>query len=316
MEPASSRDDGMPGWRSLRVLHETRYRYAAAVELAHHVAFLRPLDDAAQQVDTFRLDIDPEPSHLSTATDVFGNTRLFFSSSLPHDALVVRANSRVRVASRLHGLDAAASPPWETVRDRLRYVAGTPFEPATEFAVPSPHVPRLPSLVAYATPSFERGRPLVEAAVELMHRVHADFDYQPQSTEIHTPVDEVLQRRAGVCQDFSHLMLGCLRALGLAARYVSGYLLTLPSTSESAAVIGADASHAWLAVWCPDTPGLPGAWLELDPTNDCIADTGHVRLAFGRDYGDVSPLRGVIRGGGSHTLEVRVGTTLDRSPGV
>jgi transglutaminase-like putative cysteine protease len=301
-------------WRRLRVEHETRYRYSAPVELAHHVAFLRPLEDAAQRVEAFELEIDPEPSRLTTGLDAYGNTRVFFTATAPHDSLRVHATSRVQVASRLREVDPAASPRWEQVRERLRYVAGAAFEPAAEFTLPSTHVPRLASLADYALPSFAAGRPLLEAALELMHRVHADFRYQPEATEVHTPVDEVLVRRAGVCQDFSHLMIGGLRALGLAARYVSGYLLT--TRAGGAATIGADASHAWVALWCPDTSGVPSGWLELDPTNDCVADTGHVRLAYGRDYGDVSPLRGVIRGGGSHTLTVRVSTKLDQDAGV
>ena len=211
----------------------------------------------------------------------------------------------------------AASPPWEQVRERLRYVAGTPFEPATEFVAPSPYVPLLTALASYAAPSFAPAQPLASAAIELMHRVHRDFGYETAGTEVHTPLMQTFERRAGVCQDFSHVMIGALRALGLAARYVSGYLLTMPPDgSGGAPLVGADASHAWVALWCPDTPGLASSWLELDPTNDCMPGTSHVRLAVGRDYGDVTPLRGVIRGGGSHTLQVRVSTALERAPGV
>jgi transglutaminase-like putative cysteine protease len=144
-------------------------------------------------------------------------------------------------------------------------------------------------------------------ALDLMHRIHADFEFQSASTEVDTPLIEAFEQRAGVCQDFAHLMIAALRMLGLAARYVSGYLLTQPPPGQ-AKLLGADASHAWVQVYCPDTPGLPGGWLELDPTNDLIPDTSHVRLALGRDYGDVTPLRGVIRGGGQHTLGVAVNT--------
>jgi transglutaminase-like putative cysteine protease len=306
-------------WTPLRVEHETRYHYAMPVELAHHVAFLRPLDDAAQCVDAFDLAIAPAPSWRTADRDVYGNIRTFFTATAPHDGLVVRATSRVRVAPRTSELAASLSPPWEHVRERLRYVAGAAFEPATEFAAPSPYVPLLARLADYAALSFEPGRALGEAAIDLMRRVHDDFRYEPAATEIHTPLAETFERRAGVCQDFSHLMIGALRAIGLAARYVSGYLLTTPRAGSGAAgapLVGADASHAWVALWCPDMPGLPSGWLELDPTNDCMPDTSHVRLATGRDYGDVTPLRGVIRGGGSHTLQVRVSTAWEQASGV
>jgi transglutaminase-like putative cysteine protease len=197
--------------------------------------------------------------------------------------------------------------PWEAARDALRYTAGAPFEPAVEFVQPSPYVPRLAALRAYAAPSFPTGRPVAQGAVELMQRIHRDFEYRPASTAVDTPLAQAFALRGGVCQDFAHLMIGALRMLGLAARYVSGYLLTTPPAGQ-AALVGADASHAWVQVHCPAAGGGPGSWLELDPTNARLPDTQHVRLAVGRDYGDVTPLRGVIRGGGRHTLEVRVDT--------
>ncbi len=199
--------------------------------------------------------------------------------------------------------------------ESLRYVARAPFRPEVEFAMPSPYVPRLEVLRDYAAPSLPPGRPLAEAALELMHRIHADFAYDSDSTEIDTPLAQVVEHRRGVCQDFAHLMAGALRMWGLPARYVSGYLLT-QAPEGGAAMLGADASHAWVQVWCPGTPGVPAdgggaGWLDLDPTNDLVPGTGHVRLAVGRDYGDVTPLRGVIRGGGgSHTLSVAVRTRV------
>ena len=184
------------------------------------------------------------------------------------------------------------------------------FQPASEFAFTSPFVPLHEELRDYAMESLHDERPLAEAAIELMQRIHADFTYAPASTDISTPILDVFERRKGVCQDFAHLMLGCLRASGLAARYVSGYLLTRPPAGQPA-MVGADASHAWLSVWCPGL-GQPLAddWLDLDPTNDCVPGIQHVRVAHGRDFGDVTPLRGVIRGGGRHTLLVRVTTRL------
>ena len=168
-------------------------------------------------------------------------------------------------------------------------------------------MPRLHALRDYAVASFGPGQPVAQGALELMRRIHADFEFKTTSTDVDTPLIEAFEQRSGVCQDFAHLMIAALRMLGLAARYVSGYLLTIPPPGQEA-LLGADASHAWVQLYCPDTPGLPGGWLELDPTNDLVPDTSHVRLALGRDYGDVTPLRGVIRGGGRHTLDVRVNT--------
>jgi transglutaminase-like putative cysteine protease len=299
----------------LDVLHETRYDYAAPVSLAHHLAHLRPIEDSHQTVIDFDLDIEPAPSHKACAQDVLGNDVRHFSLTLPHEHLRVRAQSRLRVRPRFAALQPEAAPPWDALAAQLRYVALAPFKPAVEFALPSPFVPRLPPLRAYAAESFAPGRPLAEAAIEFMHRVHADFRYQSQSTSIDTPLEDVWARKRGVCQDFAHLMAGALRMLGLPVRYVSGYLLTR-APEGGAEMQGADASHAWVQVWCPDTPGVPddaqgGAWLDLDPTNDLIPGLGHVRLAVGRDYGDVTPLRGVIRGGGGeHTLRVGVSTRV------
>jgi transglutaminase-like putative cysteine protease len=286
----------------LQIEHETLYAYAQPVELAHHVAFLQPLDDERQQLEAFELTVDPPAAHQAAGTDAFGNRRLFFSLHTAHRQLRVHVSSRVRVRPP-PSLDAAASVPWEAVCEQLRFRPGRPWQPASEFCAPSPYVPRLPGLRALAEPAFEPGRPLVEAAIDLMHRLHGEFRYQRASTSVDTPLAQVLAQRSGVCQDFAHLMIGALRAMGLAARYVSGYLLT--HTEEGAPLQGAEASHAWVALHCP---GAPGGWLELDPTNDLLPTTAHVRVAVGRDYGDVAPLKGVIRGGGAHTLQVRVKT--------
>ena len=303
---------GPPATSELEVVHETRYAYAAPVSLAHHLAHLRPLDDAHQRLQAFELEIDPPPSHSRDGVDALGNAECHFSLSQPHRALRVRARSRCTVVERYAALQPEAAPAWEALASRLRYVARGPFEPATEFAQPSPYVPRLRELRDYATPSFTPGRPVAAAAIELMHRVHADFRYQSQATAVDTPLAEVWATRVGVCQDFAHLMAGALRMLGLPARYVSGYLLTR-GADDDATMLGADASHAWVQVWCPGTPGVPhegpgAGWLDLDPTNDLVPGSAHLRLAVGRDFGDVTPLRGVIRGGGAHTLRVAVGT--------
>jgi len=293
----------------LEVEHLTRYRYAAPVELAHHLGHLRPLDSARQTVEHFGVDVQPEPMHRSEGADWLGNRRQCFTVSTPHRELQVRTHSRVRVAAS-PALDAGASAPWESVRERLRYAAGRPYERATEFAQASPYVPALPALHAWAAGAFTPGRPVAEVGIALMARVHAEFAYRSASTTIDTPLADVLERREGVCQDFAHLLIGALRSQGLAARYVSGYLLTAPPDDGAADApwLGADASHAWVALWCPMADGSPAQWLELDPTNQVLPSHHHVRLAVGRDFGDVTPLRGVIRGGGEHRLEVRVRT--------
>jgi transglutaminase-like putative cysteine protease len=302
------------GATQLEVQHETRYVYAASVSLAHHQACLQPLADDHQQLQEFSLHIEPPPAQLGRTLDGLGNVMRHFSLVAAHRHLHVRARSRVRVLPRFVGLDAQASPPWEQLAQRLRFVAGAPYEPAVAFAQPSAYVPRLLELRDYALSSFTAKRPLAAAAMDLMQRVHSDFAYDSGSTQVDTPLREVWQRKRGVCQDFAHLMIAALRMLGLPARYVSGYLLTQPPDG-GAPLVGADASHAWVQLWCPDTPGVPSAgaqapWLDLDPTNNLVPSLAHVRLAVGRDFGDVTPLRGVIRGSGEHRLSVAVSTRL------
>jgi transglutaminase-like putative cysteine protease len=292
----------------LEVVHDTRYAYGAAVSLAHHLAHLRPLDDAHQRLLEHQLDIVPAPARRSDGVDAFGNSCAHFTIAQPHLKLTVSARSRVTLVPRFSSLEASRSPAWEALRDGLRYVARAPFDPAVEFVQPSPFVPRLEALREYGTASFPARRPLAEGAVDLMHRIHADFTYGTDSTEIDTPLAQAFAQRSGVCQDFAHVMTGAMRMLGLPARYVSGYLLTQPG-DDAPALVGADASHAWVQVYCPGTPGVPAnGWLDLDPTNDVIPAAGHVRVAVGRDFGDVTPLRGVIRGGGRHVLTVGVRT--------
>ena len=297
----------------LEVVHETHYSYAAPVTQAQHLAHLQPLQDARQQLLAHALDIDPLPPQLLHDVDGYGNARTLFSLSLPHRGLQVMARSRVALQPRAAPPAAEQSPRWEDVRQRLRYEAGARYDAAVEFAQPSPYVPRLQALRDYGAASFGPGVPVAVGALDLMHRIHADFAFRSASTDVDTPLLQAYEQRAGVCQDFAHLMIAALRMQGLAARYVSGYLLTRPPPGQEP-LVGADASHAWVQVYCPGTPGLADGWLELDPTNDLMPDVGHVRLALGRDYGDVTPLRGVIRGGGRHTLQVRVDTRPAASP--
>jgi transglutaminase-like putative cysteine protease len=299
---------------TLEVTHETRYDYAAPVSLAHHLAHLQPLQDGHQILLAFDFLVSPTPCQAHDGVDSQGNAVRHFSLTQTHQQLRVRSTSRVRVAPRFEGLQPDVSPAWDGLAAGLRYAAHAPFEPAVEYALPSPFVPRLMVLRDYAMKSFPPGRPVAAAAMDLMQRVHADFAYVSQSTRIDTPLAQVWAQKEGVCQDFAHLMAGALRMLGLPARYVSGYLLThAPDTLAKAgtALVGADASHAWVQVWCPQTPGVPKSWLDLDPTNNLVPATSHVRLAVGRDFGDVTPLRGVIRGGGGqHQLSVAVRTEV------
>jgi transglutaminase-like putative cysteine protease len=299
---------------TLEVRHDTRYDYAAFVSLAHHLAHLRPLQDQHQELLTFEMIVDPQPQHSRDGQDGLGNATRHFSVNTAHRQLRVEATCRVRVLPRFVGLDAQASPAWDDLAQSLRYVARAPMQPAVEFVQPSPYVPRLQALRAWVGPLFTPGRPVASAAMALMQQLHHDFTYESRSTAVDTPLTDVWTNKRGVCQDFAHLMIAALRLLGLPARYVSGYLLT-HAADGGTALVGADASHAWVQLWCPGTRGVPtagahGGWLDLDPTNNLVPSTSHVRLAVGRDYGDVTPLRGVIRGSGAHTLSVAVSTRV------
>ena len=296
---------------NVEVEHDSQYTYQTEVELAHHLAYLRPRKTAWQQVLSTELEVSPKPDCQTESQDAFGNHRTFFTLSTPHAALLVRSRSVVTLADRYVSFDASQSVAWEEVRDALAYALDRPYVAASEFSFLSPYVPRLVELRAYAERSFAPGRNLAEASIELSSRIHQDFTYSPTATEVHTPILEAFNKRAGVCQDFSHILIGCLRAMSLSAQYVSGYLLTKPAPG-TVKLRGADASHAWVAVYCPQAPGQ---WLELDPTNNVLAGSSHVRLAVGRDFGDVSPLRGVIRGGGDHQLAVGVTVqVIDAAP--
>jgi len=279
--------------RLLQVTHETRYDYDTPVEVAHHSAWLRPRDTESQQLLRWALDIVPQPDcAVQASRDAFGNWRHGFSHSRVHDTLTVTSRFQVRLAVP-PPLQPRLSPPWEEAAQALRYRAGATQPDAVEFVLPSHFAGHDPRLAAYAQDLFSPGRPLLEAALALMHRVHQRMVYKPLSTDVATSALQALAQGQGVCQDFAHLMIGALRSLGLAARYVSGYLLTQPPPGQPR-LVGADASHAWVAVWCP----LHG-WVALDPTNAVPVGQDHVTLAWGRDYADVAPLRGVIRGGGT-----------------
>lgn len=289
----------------LQVTHETRYRYQPAVEVAQHMAYLRPLTHVGQRLLSHTLTVSPQPAQQRDIADVYGNVRSFFSLQVPHQELVVVARSLVATQS----IDPPCSRlAWEQERERFRYRVGGPFDAAAEFIFASPFVPHHASFASYAEPSFSPGASVLEVALHLMQRIHADFTYESQSTQINTPALQALEQRKGVCQDFAHIMLACLRTMGLPARYVSGYLLT-QAPPGSIKLVGSDASHAWVSVY---VAGLPeGArWCDFDPTNNRwgwhAPGADYVTVATGRDFGDVSPLRGVITGGANHTLQVGV----------
>ena len=292
----------------LRITHDTRYRYEPPVLTAVHMTHLTPPPTRCQDRLDARLQVHPQPASITESLDIYRNVRTFFEIASPHDELLVRASSLVET----HAPDPVGSTlAWDAVRDSFVYHVGAEWHPAAEFIYPSHYVHPGEVFADYARPSFPPGRPLIDAARELMQRVHQDFTYASRSTEINTPAAEALAQRRGVCQDFSHVMLACLRSLGLPARYVSGYLLTQPPPGQPR-LVGNDASHAWVAVFLPDVAAQHGGhgWYDLDPTNDRhgwgAPGEDFVRLAVGRDYADISPMRGVIHGGAGHELDVGV----------
>ena len=298
----------------LRVSHDTTYRYAEPIGSALQLAHLHPRQTPLQRCEQHQLDTRPEPGDCARSIDAWGNERVWFSHQAPLTELSVHARS---VVHTLPPPPAHSTIAWTAVRERFIYHASQRYAPANLYVFPSVHVRTQPEFAAYARPCFGPDRPLLDGARELMQRIHAEFRYDASATDTGTPPAEALAVRAGVCQDFAHVFISCLRSLGLAARYVSGYLLTQPPPGQPR-LTGADASHAWASVWLPDlaAPGAPagaatGGWYDLDPTNqrDGWHSPGedYVRLAIGRDYADVAPIRGVILGGSGHdALDVAV----------
>ncbi|MDF1553368.1 MAG: transglutaminase family protein [Deferrisomatales bacterium] len=291
-----------------RVVHTTRYDYEHPASLCHGEGRLVPRALPGQHLRRSELRVDPAPASLVERDDFFGNRALFFSVEGPHGSLEVTCTSEVEVAPQEPPL-LEGSLAWEVARVSAWNGTDAPLIHARQFALESPAIPLSAELEAYARPSFPPARPLLAAVADLMGRIHTEFAYSPQSTTVATPVAEVLRQRRGVCQDFAHLALGCLRSLGLAARYVSGYLETLPPPGRER-LVGADASHAWFAVCAPDS-----GWVDFDPTNNQIPRGRHVTVAWGRDYHDVAPLKGVVLGGGRHKVRVSVDVApLDPAP--
>ncbi len=281
------------------VVHRTSYRYASAVSLSHHTAHLRPLDLPYQTCRSHQLAISPLPTSIEEDRDYFGNGVAAFNITQPHRELIVEATSEVEVAARERP-DYLLDRGWEHVAVEAATARSPGALHATEFLFPSPSIDITASVTEFARISFVPGRSILDAALDLNHRIFEEFTFDSQATTITTAPEEVLTLKRGVCQDFAHLAIACCRAMGVPARYVSGYLETQPPRGQPR-LVGADASHAWLSVY-----GGGGDWVDIDPTNDILAGIGHIALAIGRDYRDVSPLRGIIIGGGEHDMDVGV----------
>ncbi|MGD0731823.1 MAG: transglutaminase family protein [Terracidiphilus sp.] len=282
-----------------KIVHRTTYKYKYPVSVGNHVACLKPRPHLHHRLAQCELHVEPNPATITERVDYFGNILYFFTIREPHTELVVEARSEVSMDSDAAALQPATLP-WEEAVRLLPEDRSPEGIEAYQFRFESPRVPLRPEFAAYALQSFTRRRPLREALLDLTERIHKDFQFDSKVTTVRTTTEEVFRKRRGVCQDFAHFQVACLRSLNLSARYVSGYLRTYPPPGQPR-LVGADASHAWVSAYCPGT-----GWLDLDPTNNLVPSTGHVTVAWGRDYGDVSPLRGLILGGGVHALKVAV----------
>lgn len=295
--------DAPAATRRYVVTHATRYRYADPVGLSRQIVRLAPRTTAYQTCHGHVLTVTPKPEILDVSTDAFGNGTTSLCLETDHDELAVVAESLVDVRERRYPADAS-TPRWEEVRQRLTYRAGERLTAdeleACRYLFESTRVRNKRELAVWAQASFGPGTPLLVGVRDLMRRIHRGFAFDPKATTVSTPVMDVFALRRGVCQDFAHLMLSCLRSIGLAARYVSGYVLTRPPPGKPR-LIGADASHAWVSVHCPGY-----GWVDADPTNDVFPSLEHVTVGWGRDYDDVIPLRGVLLGGGHHRLSIEV----------
>ena len=282
-----------------RIVHRTTYKYKYPVSVGNLVACMKPRSLPHHYVARSELRIQPPPATRTERMDYFGNLLCFFTVQEPHKELVVEARSEVIMKGNTTPWPQP-SLSWEEAARLLPNDHSPAGLEAYQFGFESPRIRIRPEFASYALQSFTPGRPMLDALLDLTARIHKDFRFDSKVTNVRTPPEEVFRRRRGVCQDFAHLQIACLRSLNIAARYVSGYLRTYPPTGQPR-LVGADASHAWVSAYCP---GI--GWLDLDPTNNVVPSNGHVTLAWGRDYGDVSPLRGLILGGGAHTLKVGV----------
>ena len=284
------------------VQHTTTYQYSEPASLGHNEARLTPRNFLRQRCLSSQIVTQPPPTAWAEWDDYYGNRVSYFTIEREHAELTVAARSEVELGEPFHPAPLGTVA-WEQARAQLACPRDPETIAAAQFLYDSPHVRQEPWLGHYARASFAAGRPLLEAVLDLTNRIYREFKYTPALTSVSTPIREVFENRCGVCQDFAHLQIGCLRSLGLAARYVSGYLLTDPPPG-SPKLIGADASHAWLSVYCPGA-----GWLDVDPTNNQMPSLRHVTVAWGRDYSDVCPIKGVVLGGGQHLMSVSVDVT-------
>jgi transglutaminase-like putative cysteine protease len=283
------------------IVHRTVYGYGAPVTVSQHAARLEPRSLRNQFLEEYSLRIEPEPSVRKTRTDYFGNRICFFSIQEVHLRLEIVADCRVTVVPVTQPA-LSLSPRWEEVAEIFSDPVSPEVVEPYEFMFDSPLLRASPALADYARQSFSAESPLLVSVLDFNRRVHRDFKYDKIATTVATPLEEVIKNRRGVCQDFAHFAIACLRSLGLAARYVSGYLRTQPPAGKPA-LVGAEASHAWFSVYCP---GM--GWIDFDPTNNVMPETAHITLAYGRDFNDVSPVSGIITGGGKH--DVKAGVTV------
>lgn len=283
-----------------RIRHQTAYQYSEPTAVSYNEVRLCPRTINAQLLISKTITVDPMPTELRERVDYFGNPIWFFSISQPHKALTVTVESHVRIQNHSGTLDLSRSPAWEVARDQLQTTADADTISASEFSMNSLLIKAAPELNAYAVASFTPGRPLMAAVYDLMQRIYHDFEFKPGFTDTSTPLAEVLEHRRGVCQDFAQLAIGCLRSMGFPARYVSGYIETLPPPGKEK-LKGADASHAWFSAYIPGY-----GWLDFDPTNNQIPSNQHIIVAYGRDFSDVTPIKGVIFSAGKHKLSVSV----------
>jgi transglutaminase-like putative cysteine protease len=280
-----------------KITHQTHYNYYENVNLAHNEAWLVPTSSMIQTCHKTHLHIEPRPSIYHEYTDFFGNTACHFSIQQPHDKMTVTATHLVEVHRNYHTQEPT---PWEQVRDFLQESLTEEAIFASQFCLNTSFLTSLSEVKVYAQKSFRTNQPLLEASKHLMNRIFKDFKFVAGATTISTPLQQVFKQRKGVCQDFAHIGVACVRAMGLAARYVSGYIETIPAEGKEK-LVGADASHAWFSVYHPTL-----GWVDFDPTNNQLANNQYITLAYGRDYADVPPLKGVIFSSGAHALKVSV----------
>lgn len=278
----------------VKATHTTTYLYSEPVSICHTEVHLAPRECPQQRLISHELRISPQPTFTTSRRDYFGNEITIFSIQEAHETLSITAHSEIELLPE-DPPAGALTPPWEEIAGVVRSSRTEELFRAAEFTYRSPFVKASHACEAYGRESFTKGRPIMEAGMDLCHRIYEDFKYDPRATTISTPVEEVLEKRSGVCQDFAHLMITCVRSLGLPARYISGYL------RSNAKTLGGEASHAWCSIYCPEF-----GWLEFDPTNDVMPNSNHVTIAHGRDYSDVAPVRGVTLGGGEQIVNVSV----------